>query len=337
MHCVIGYIYGDDPGSAASSETGGVIVSDTGNSTLVRLGDTDQTVADPSEDIRGRDVIDRDGEDIGKVDALMIDEEEGKVRFLQVKGGGFLGIGDQTVMIPVDAITRIENDRVHVDQTQEHIAGGPTYDPALAEQPAYWENASSHYGYGPYWGAGYAYPAYPFYGAGVMGMPRDAEPRGVTDPPSSAPEQWSVERTAATPRSEATRPAHTVESGAGGIGQGSIEQVQEGMRVIDSAGEEIGTVELVRMGDPGAVTVEGEDEGSGGEGLLGGVADGIGFEDEPDLPGTLRRRLLRFGFIKVDGKGLFSKDRYVKADKIAGVSGDTVRLNVRKDQTAEEA
>lgn len=106
------------------------------------------------------------------------------------------------------------------------------------------------------------------------------------------------------------------------------------MRVIDSAGEEIGTVQLVRMGDPDAVTTEGED--STGGGLLGGVADAFGFEDEPDLPGTLRRCLLHLGLVKVDGHGLFSKDRYVRADRVAGVSGQTVHLSVRKDQTAEE-
>ncbi len=68
--------------------------------TFVKLGDTSHTVADPAEDIRGRHVVDRNGEDIGKVDALMIDVSEGKVRFLHVKGGGFLGIGDETLLIP---------------------------------------------------------------------------------------------------------------------------------------------------------------------------------------------------------------------------------------------
>lgn len=160
-------------------------MSDVRSHTIVKLGDTDQTVADPAEDIRGRDVIDRDGEDIGKVDALMIDEGEGKVRFLQVKGGGFLGIGDQTVLIPVDAITRIEEDRVHVDQTRERVAGGPRYDPDLAQERTYWEEAAGYYGYGPYWGAGYAYPAYPFYGVGPMGLPTDPGPEPRPDPSSS--------------------------------------------------------------------------------------------------------------------------------------------------------
>ncbi|HEV2067794.1 MAG TPA: hypothetical protein VGR08_13255 [Thermomicrobiales bacterium] len=118
-------------------------------------------------------------------------------------------------------------------------------------------------------------------------------------------------------------------------GDAPIAQVREGMRVIDSAGQEIGNVSLVRIGDPEAVTLEGE--ASGDQGILGSVANAFGFWEEPDLPPTLQARLMRFGFIKIDGEGLFSKDRYVRSDKIAGVSGDTVRLTVSKDRVAEEA
>jgi sporulation protein YlmC with PRC-barrel domain len=131
--------------------------------TLVKLGDTDLTVADPAEDIRGRKVFDRDGEEMGKVDGLMIDESERKVRFLEVSGGGFLGIGDQTVMIPVDSITRIDKDHVYIDQTHAHVAGGPRYDPSLIKDPGFWGTAYDYYGVSPYWSSGYMYPGYPFY------------------------------------------------------------------------------------------------------------------------------------------------------------------------------
>lgn len=132
---------------------------------LIKLGDTDFTVADPNEDIRGRKVLDRDGEELGKVDSLMIDDRESKVRFLEVKGGGFLGIGDHTTMIPVDAISRIDEDHVHIDQSRSHVAGAPTYDPALAEDVNYWGGYYGYYGFAPYWAPGYTYPGYPYYGA----------------------------------------------------------------------------------------------------------------------------------------------------------------------------
>jgi hypothetical protein len=59
---------------------------------LCKLSDTDFTVANPDEDIRGWAVVDKDGEEIGEVDDLLVDNRETKVRFLQVTSGG-LGLG----------------------------------------------------------------------------------------------------------------------------------------------------------------------------------------------------------------------------------------------------
>lgn len=129
---------------------------------LVKLGDTDLTVSNPAEDVRGYDVLDRSGEKIGEVKSLMLDDAESKVRFLEVGGGGFLGIGDKTWMIPVDAITRIHDKHVHIDKTKEHVSGGPAYDPTLVQEQ-HWTDVYGYYGYRPYWTAGYAYPAYPGY------------------------------------------------------------------------------------------------------------------------------------------------------------------------------
>jgi len=130
---------------------------------LVKLGDTDLTVADPREDVRGRAVVDRHGEEIGTVDALMLDERENKVRFLRVGTGGFLGIGGRRFLIPVDAVSRVDDERVHVDQTRERIVGAPAYDPDLTYDQDYYGGLYGYYGYAPYWGPGYVYPPYPFY------------------------------------------------------------------------------------------------------------------------------------------------------------------------------
>lgn len=133
------------------------------NQKLVRLSDTDQTVANEDEDVRGRSVKDRSGEDVGKVDDLLVDPSEGKVRFLIVASGGFLGIGEDKSFIPVDAVTRVGADEVHIDQTREHVAGAPAYDPDLINDRAYNESVFGYYEYAPYWLPGYAYPGYPYY------------------------------------------------------------------------------------------------------------------------------------------------------------------------------
>lgn len=130
--------------------------------TLVKLSDANLTVADQSEDIRGRKVLDKNGDEIGKVDDLMIDSQEHKVRLLQVESGGFLGLGETKVLIPVDAITKID-DHVHINHTRDHVARAPRYDPDLVKDERYLGGIYGHYGYGPFWGAGYIYPMYPYY------------------------------------------------------------------------------------------------------------------------------------------------------------------------------
>jgi sporulation protein YlmC with PRC-barrel domain len=128
------------------------------NATLSKLSDIGRTVDGAANDIRGRKVKDKDGKDLGKVHDLLIDDDEGKVRFLLVEHGGFLGIGETTSFIPVDAITRIAEDEVFINHTRDHVAGAPAYDPALINDRVYHEGIYSYYGYAPYWGAGYAYP-----------------------------------------------------------------------------------------------------------------------------------------------------------------------------------
>ena len=136
------------------------------NDKLVKLSDTDQTVASGEEDIRGRSVKDRAGEDLGKVDDLLIDPATNQVRFLIVASGGFLGLGEQKSFIPVDAVTRVGAHDVHIDQTLEQVAGAPAYDPDLVNDRSYHGGVYDHWGYLPYWAPGYAYPGYPAYQVG---------------------------------------------------------------------------------------------------------------------------------------------------------------------------
>jgi len=133
-----------------------------GMAPLRRLSETGLTVSFPEEDVRGRRVLDRAGDELGTVDDLLVDDAEHKVRFLQIASGGILGLGEQKTMIPVDAIARIADDAVYIDQSREHVAGAPPYDPSVTRD-TYWEEVYGHYGYGPYWSASYVYPPFPFY------------------------------------------------------------------------------------------------------------------------------------------------------------------------------
>jgi hypothetical protein len=56
------------------------------------------------------------------------------------------------------------------------------------------------------------------------------------------------------------------------------------------------------------------------------------FAANDELPEELRSRLLRHGYIRIDGSGLFASDYYVISDQIASVSKDRLQLNVLRDQ-----
>jgi sporulation protein YlmC with PRC-barrel domain len=140
----------------------GIIAPHEAKATLVRLSDTDLTVADRAADIRGRKALDMAGEELGEVDDLLIDDRKRKVRLLLVTSGGFLGLGAKKFLFSVDAIMRITEDAVYIKQSQERVAGAPTYDPTL-EDDRYLSDIYGYYGYSPYWGLDYPYPRYPYY------------------------------------------------------------------------------------------------------------------------------------------------------------------------------
>ncbi len=119
-----------------------------------------------------------------------------------------------------------------------------------------------------------------------------------------------------------------------GTNLGPIEQVREGMTVMDSLGEKVGKVDSLMMGDPGAVTEQGNQDRD--TGFMGDLAEAFGSEQEPDVPDAARAQLLRTGYVKVDGGFLFGTDRYVQPDRIVAVRDETVYLNVPKAQLIKE-
>lgn len=130
--------------------------------TLTKLSESDLVLANSDEDIRGRTLRDTNDEEIGSVDDLMIDADQRKVRFLLVGAGGFLGIGEKQFLIPVDAVTRIDDDNVWINQNKSKIIGSPNYQPDLVSEN-YYNDLYGYYGYSPYWTPGYTYPPYPNY------------------------------------------------------------------------------------------------------------------------------------------------------------------------------
>ncbi|WP_428962584.1 hypothetical protein [Micromonospora fluostatini] len=108
--------------------------------------------------------------------------------------------------------------------------------------------------------------------------------------------------------------------------QATISRVTTGMRVVDSTGADVGTVDLVQRGDPNAVTVQGTpnaDPGSSLDELIESTA-----VEEPDVPADLAARLLHSGYLKVSTELVPTGAVYVLADRIAAVADGELRLTV---------
>jgi sporulation protein YlmC with PRC-barrel domain len=133
-----------------------------GTTRLARLSETDYTIENPEQDVRGRSVVDRQGKEAGTIDDLFFDVEERRVRFLRVSSGGFLGLAETTFLVPVDAVVRVESDRVQIDETGERIREAPPLEAEVVEDDERIEDVYRYWGYVPFWaGPGYVAPGYP--------------------------------------------------------------------------------------------------------------------------------------------------------------------------------
>ncbi|RIV38844.1 hypothetical protein [Micromonospora radicis] len=106
--------------------------------------------------------------------------------------------------------------------------------------------------------------------------------------------------------------------------QATVSRVTTGMRVVDAAGIDVGTVDLVQRGDPNAVTVQAPTADPGGS--LDELIESAAVE-EPDVPADLAARLLRTGYLKVSTDLVPTGAVYVLADQIATISADEVLLD----------
>ena len=93
----------------------------------------------------GYKVYDRNGEKIGKVDYLFVDEND-QPEYLGVKVG-LLGI--KSTLIPMDVVG-VHEDRqvIEVSETKDKIEAGPDFDNDEEITPEYEEQVRSHYGLG---------------------------------------------------------------------------------------------------------------------------------------------------------------------------------------------
>jgi len=116
-------------------------------SNLTKLSEADLPLEEPWQDIRGLEVYDVNGEQIGSVEDLYVDRDSRLPRFLEVSAGGFLGIGKKNFLIPIEEVSReMDEDRVTVNQPRDKVVESPDFDPEDVANPDIQRAIHAYYG-----------------------------------------------------------------------------------------------------------------------------------------------------------------------------------------------
>src|SRR5919202_1787161 len=116
---------------------------------LVKLSEEDLHLDEPWQDIRGLDVYDVDGEQIGSVEELYVERDTRLPRFLVVSAGGFLGVGKKHFLVPVEEVSRDmgEEERVTLNQDRDKVMGSPNFEADEAPAPDMQRAVLAYYGH----------------------------------------------------------------------------------------------------------------------------------------------------------------------------------------------
>lgn len=93
------------------------------------LSELGATVDHTETDVRGLRVEDENGEAVGTVTDLVVDDVEKSGHFLVAVRGGFLGLGTRHTYSPVQAVARDTENAVRLAHPRSHIMSAPAYAP----------------------------------------------------------------------------------------------------------------------------------------------------------------------------------------------------------------
>jgi sporulation protein YlmC with PRC-barrel domain len=100
-------------------------------------------------------VTNMNGEDLGKIEDIMIDLETGRIAFAVLSTGGFIGREARLYAIPWESLTLSLHDKKYIlNITRETLENAPNFNrtnwPDLSNL-AWLSDVYHYYGYEPYW------------------------------------------------------------------------------------------------------------------------------------------------------------------------------------------
>jgi hypothetical protein len=105
--------------------------------------------------LTGNNVVNANGEDLGRIEAIMLDVTSGRIAYAVLSFGGFLGMGSKLFAIPWSALTLDAGQKRFVlDVSKERLESAPGFDkdhwPSMADR-AWATDVHDYYDVTPYW------------------------------------------------------------------------------------------------------------------------------------------------------------------------------------------
>lgn len=113
-----------------------------------------------ADTLQGNSVANSAGEDLGKIEAIMLDVRSGRIAYAVLSFGGFLGMGKKLFALPWSALTfDATSERFILDVSKEKLEKADGFDkdhwPTMADHG--WANKlHTYYDVTPYWDDDYA-------------------------------------------------------------------------------------------------------------------------------------------------------------------------------------
>jgi sporulation protein YlmC with PRC-barrel domain len=108
-----------------------------------------------ASDITGTKVRNLEGESIGRIEELVLDADQGTIRYAVLSFGGFLGIGDKLFAVPWKSLQYSDAEEMFIlDANKERLKNAPGFDkehwPNLSDTK-YGTTVHDYYGVPPWW------------------------------------------------------------------------------------------------------------------------------------------------------------------------------------------
>jgi uncharacterized protein YrrD len=97
-----------------------------------------------ARDVRGREVRDREGREIGTVEDSYVDRDGAASRFLVVDAPG---LGGRYFLIPTEAVSGMDRDHVTLNQDRDKVADSPGFEETVEPDRRYQVVIYRYYGY----------------------------------------------------------------------------------------------------------------------------------------------------------------------------------------------